>query len=77
MSVSEDRLKDFAKMIVEHEAFPDLIERIQLTLFHKWVASDDVERKITGDLADNLSLFISEIRIVYEGINSDKPINED
>jgi len=76
MSVSEERLQDFAKMIVEHDAFPDVVERIQGTLFKKWIKSDDDERKIIGDIANNLELFITEIRTIYESIDEDKQINE-
>jgi len=75
--VSEERLKDFAKMVVEHEAFPDVLERIQHTLFKKWVKADDDSRKIIGDVASNLEQFVAEIRVIYESIDEDKPINEE
>ena len=77
MSVNEKELQTFAKMIVEHQAFPDVLDRIQGTLFKRWVAGTPEERTIVGDLANHLGLFVKEIRTIYESIDDDKPVNED
>ncbi len=75
--VNEKELQNFAKMIATHDMFPEVLERIQGTLFTRWVKGTPEERQIIGDLADHLGLFVKEIKSLYESIDDDKPINEE
>ncbi len=75
--VNEKELQNFAKMIATNEMFPEVLERIQGTLFTRWVKGTPEERQIIGDLADHLGLFVKEIKSLYESIDDDKPINEE
>ncbi len=77
MSVTEQQLKEFAKQVATNPAFPEVLERIQVTLFTRWVKGTPEERQIIGDLADHLGLFVKEIKSLYESIDDDKPINEE
>ncbi len=75
--INEKQLQEFAKMVATHDMFPEVLERIQGTLFSRWVKGTPEERQIIGDLADHLGLFVKEIQTLYESIDDEKAINEE
>ncbi len=77
MSVSKSQLQDFSKLIKNHPAFDEVIERIQKNLFMASLRATKEERSIISDQMDALTLFVGELNTVIDTIDEDKPINDD
>ncbi len=77
MSVSKQQLQDFSKLIKNHPAFDEVIERIQKGLFMASVGATKEQRGILSDQMDALTLFVGELNTVIDSISEDDPINDD
>ncbi len=76
MSVSKSQLQDFSKLIKNHPAFDEVIERVQKNLFMASLRATKEERSIISDQMDALTLFVGELNLVVDLIDEDKDIND-
>ncbi len=77
MSVSKSQLQDFSKLLRNHPAFDEVIERVQKNLFMASVGATKDARGIISDQMDALTLFVGELNTVVDSISEDDPINDD
>ncbi len=76
MSVSKQQLQDFSKLIKNHPAFDEVIERVQKNLFMASLRATKEERSIISDQMDALTLFVGELNLIVDLIDEDKDIND-
>jgi len=76
MSVSKSQLQDYAKLLRQHPAFDEVIERVQKSLFMASVGATKEQRGIISDQMDALALIVGELNTLVDSIDEDKPIND-
>jgi len=76
MSVSKQRLDEFAKFVINHEALPEIRERMKRRLFDEFITATDDKRKVIGDILNAEALFFSEIQRVLNEIQLNETLND-
>ncbi len=76
MSVSKQQLQDFSKLIKNHPAFDEVIERIQKNLFVSSINATNEQRNILSDQMAALGLIVGELNLIVDLIDEDKDIND-
>jgi len=77
MSVSKSQLQDYAKLLRQHPAFDEVIERVQKSLFMASVGATKEQRGIISDQMDALGLIVGELNTLVDAIDEGKSINDD
>jgi len=76
MSVSKQRLDEFAKFVINHEALPEIRERMKRRLFDEFITATDDKRKVIGDILNADALFFSEIQRVLNEIQLNETLDD-
>ena len=74
--MSKKQQEDFAKMVVDHPEFKEVMTRVDMRLFNKFRTATPQEREIINAIMDSGLMFVRELRAIADGAEDLEPEEE-